>query len=548
MAHPVAQISCWVDGDSLQGCKPPEGFHVNKSLDGKASRHNSQLFTDLPLYPGRSITVGRDHHMNDISINHPYVSRKHFIIYSVVYDPDDDHVHPPLIYVRDRQSLEGTYVDETCIGDKDKSPSLGFYLSRDVVVTIKPHWKFRVSLLDHSDLKSPLTAVQLKESSLFGNRYMVSNRVLGSGSFASVHLAVDAKTGRQLACKIHDLDYLSRFSQPQDLIQRILNETDILGKLRHPNLPTFEYAYKSRHTLYTFTELATGGDLFSMRVTRGVFTEQDAKLVILQIVNAVKYLHEGGIAHRDLKPENVLFSMGPHVTGRVIVSDLGFAKSTASGRMHSQVGTKQYMAPEVEYGQTHGLAVDIWSLGMIGVFLLAPDHLVTPSNLMKISQAAISEWLDAVFEDQSHQKISHNCQEFIRSCLMFEPARRIGALQARRHIWFQRHPDKGRFKYRMKESTRAWKPIHVIAPPIQQLPDLGTTSNTIQSGKKDSAPRLSTSPTKLGKRKLMSTTPSTSSSQQSPYFAGINSEASKRLKKSGMEDMSAARVGLVVSQ
>ncbi|KAI0887487.1 kinase-like domain-containing protein [Annulohypoxylon maeteangense] len=345
MVHPIAQISFWVQGNSLEGCKPPEGFHVNKSLDGNASRHNSQQFMDLPLYPGRLITVGRDHHMNDVSINHPYVSRKHFVIYSVLYDPDDKYTQPPLIYIRDCQSLEGTYVEETCIGNKEKGPSPGFYLSQDVVITIKPHWKFRISLLGCSDLKSPLTAIQLKESSLFSDRYMISNRVLGSGSFASIHLAIDVKTGRQLACKIHDLDHLGRFAHPRDIIQRTLDETDILGKLSHPNLPIFEYAFRSRHTLYTFTELATGGDLFSMRLARGVFSEQDTKLVILQILNAIKYLHTGGIAHRDLKPENVLFSTGPHATGRVIVSDLGFAKSLASGRMRSQVGTQQYMAP-----------------------------------------------------------------------------------------------------------------------------------------------------------------------------------------------------------
>ncbi|KAI1450720.1 kinase-like protein [Annulohypoxylon stygium] len=454
---------------------------------------------DIPLYSGQSISVGRDHHMNDVSINHPYVSRAHFVIYSIIFDPHDDQIHPPVIYVRDCQSLEGTYVDGICIGNKEKGPSPGFYLSRDVVVTIKPHWKFRVSLLDHQDLKSPLTAIQLKESSLFGNRYMISNRVLGSGAFASVHLAVNVKTGKQLACKIHDLDHLRRFINPPDLIQRILDETDILGKLRHPNLPAFEYAFRSRHTLYTFTELATGGDLFSMRISRGTFTEQDVKLVVLQIVNALKYLHQGGIAHRDLKPENVLFSLGPDVTGRIIVSDLGFAKSKASGRMRSQVGTEQYMAPEVEYGQNHSLAVDIWSLGMIVVFLLAPDHLITPSGLMKRSQAVINGWIDSIFEDPSLQNISQQCQEFVKSCLMFEPARRINAPLAKRHPWFQKDLDKGHLKFRMDENTKTWKPFHSISPPVQQLPDVETAihSNELVDADVSRSPE---SPTNLGER------------------------------------------------
>ncbi|OTA81607.1 hypothetical protein M434DRAFT_37491 [Hypoxylon sp. CO27-5] len=517
MVKPVAQLSCWVDGNLPEGSKPPEGFHVNKSLDEKASHRNSQLFFDLPLFPGRSITVGRDHHENDISINNPYVSRKHLVIYLVVYDLNDIQNQSPLIYVRDCQSLAGTYVDEVCIGNKDKGASPGFYLSRDVIITIKPHWRFRVSFLDHHEIKSPLTAIQLKESSLFNHRYIISNRILGSGAFASVHLAVDANTGRQLACKIHDLDHLCRFPQPQDLIRRIVDETDILGKLRHPNFPTFVYAFRSKHTLYTFTELATGGDLFSMRLVRGVFTEGESKLVILQIVNAIRYLHEGKIAHRDLKPENVLFATGPHATGRIIVGDLGFAKSAASGRMVSRVDS------EVDYGQKHGhgLAVDIWSLGMIAVFLLAPDHHVAPTGFMKMSQEAIDDWLDTVFEDPYHQDTTHNCQDFIRSCLMYEPDRRIEAAEAKHHPWFEQQSDRRDFKFHMRENTETWKPVHFISPPVQELPDLENTSNvTSQLKEQENIPRLSSPTTESDKRKPMGATPSTSNSHESPYFVG----------------------------
>ncbi|OTA66590.1 kinase-like protein [Hypoxylon sp. EC38] len=533
MVKPVAQVSCWVDGNPPEGCKPPEGFHVNKSLDEKASHQNSQLYFDLPLFPGRSITVGRDHHENDISINNPYVSRKHLVIYSVIYDLNDIQNQSPLIYVRDCQSLAGTYVDEVCIGNKDKGASPGFYLSRDVIITIKPHWRFRVSFLDHHEIKSPLTAIQLKESSLFNHRYIISNRILGSGAFASVHLAVDAKTGRQLACKIHDLDHLCRFPHPQDLIRRIVNETDILGKLRHPNLPTFVYAFRSKHTLYTFTELATGGDLFSMRLVRGVFTEGESKLVILQIINAIRYLHEGKIAHRDLKPENVLLATGPHATGRIIVGDLGFARSAASGRMVSRVGTNQYMAPEVDYGQKHGhgLAVDIWSLGMIAVFLLAPDHHIAPTNFMKMSQEAIDEWLDSVFEDPYHQGITHSCQDFIRSCLMYNPDRRIEATEAKRHPWFEQQSDRRQFRFHMKENAETWKPVHFISPPVQELPDLENERNaSSQLKEQENIPRFSSPETESGKRKPMDATPGANNSHMSHYFVGSRLGGPKRLK------------------
>ena len=55
----------------------------------------------------------------------------------------------------------------------------------------------------------------------------------------------------------------------------------------------------------------TGGELFDQIVSRGTYSERDAANVVRQILEAVEYMHNNGIAHRDLKPENLLCS-GPN--------------------------------------------------------------------------------------------------------------------------------------------------------------------------------------------------------------------------------------------
>jgi len=44
-----------------------------------------------------------------------------------------------------------------------------------------------------------------------------------------------------------------------------------------------------------------GGELFDEIVKRGCYSEKDAANIVKQILSAVAYLHEVGVAHRDLK-------------------------------------------------------------------------------------------------------------------------------------------------------------------------------------------------------------------------------------------------------
>ncbi|MCI04642.1 CDPK-related kinase 4-like, partial [Trifolium medium] len=54
--------------------------------------------------------------------------------------------------------------------------------------------------------------------------------------------------------------------------------------------------------------LCEGGELLDRILDRGGrYTEDDAKVILLQILNVVAFCHLQGVVHRDLKPENFLF-------------------------------------------------------------------------------------------------------------------------------------------------------------------------------------------------------------------------------------------------
>lgn len=92
-------------------------------------------------------------------------------------------------------------------------------------------------------------------------------------------------------------------------------------------------------------ELVTGGDLFERFVTFGRYNEVDARLLMKNVFEVIKYLHDKNIVHRDIKPENILLVYKNDNT-TIKVTDFGLAKSTTDG-LRTYCGTPQYYAPEV---------------------------------------------------------------------------------------------------------------------------------------------------------------------------------------------------------
>ncbi|KAG6862193.1 hypothetical protein C0995_004275 [Termitomyces sp. Mi166 len=193
--------------------------------------------------------------------------------------------------------------------------------------------------------------------------YIVTSQCLGSGSFATVHLALDPAKRRQVACKSI----------------RTKREHDVGQVMKEPNINEIYDTEVNKNFIHIFLQLCTGGDLFTYITnhpsSKHCLCEAEAKYIMFQLLQGLDYLHSNMISHRDLKvkdslvfgvsiidlakPENILLHCpGPYA--RILIADFGLARPNAHQETLNVCGTVSYLPPEGV------LALDVKHLGYVG--------------------------------------------------------------------------------------------------------------------------------------------------------------------------------------
>ena len=195
-------------------------------------------------------------------------------------------------------------------------------------------------------------------------------RVLGSGGFGHVYLAVDMGSNQQCAVK----EYLVTGTSGQEQLK---HEATVLSHLHHPSLPAFQDAFIEQGRYYVVLNYIEGNDLTDLiRVVR-----QRNEMIpitkilswLLAICDAVTFLHNQQpiVIHRDIKPDNIRITPA----GTAVLVDLGNAKAAADGARTlffiRHQGTPGYAPPE-QYpgGSGTDARSDVYALGATLYFAL----------------------------------------------------------------------------------------------------------------------------------------------------------------------------------
>lgn len=150
-----------------------------------------------------------------------------------------------------------------------------------------------------------------------------------------------------------------------------------LKTLEFPFLCEFIGLYRDYEATFVVSSLATEGDLFTWcdcDPLPGNAREATMLPLIRQIFDAVRLLHDLGVAHRDLSLENILLSDEGGGNLRIRLIDFGMAtlKRICPAQL---VGKASYQAPEMHSSSGYdAFAADDFSIGVVVFAMASQDY------------------------------------------------------------------------------------------------------------------------------------------------------------------------------
>jgi len=198
---------------------------------------------------------------------------------------------------------------------------------------------------------------------------------IGAGAMGEVFLARHAMLKRPTAVKLLRPDITGA-----GVLKRFEQEVQQTSRLTHPNtVEIFDYGHTPEGVFYYAMEYLDGADLRDIVELDGPMPAGRVIYVLSAACGALAEAHSKGIVHRDIKPANIMLCEqgGEHDVVKILdfglVKNLGALAAAGGAAVDEEkriIGTPETMAPEaVREGGVSRLS-DLYSLAVVGYFLL----------------------------------------------------------------------------------------------------------------------------------------------------------------------------------
>lgn len=248
---------------------------------------------------------------------------------------------------------------------------------------------------------------------------------LNHGSFGLVFKAQDVFTGELVAlkCLTKPLPPASPLAASSPVAVDDRSEELAIHQHigDHPNIVNLLHHFETEHHTYLVLEYCPNGDLYeAIRLGRGPGQTENIRDAMLQLVDAVEYMHSRGVYHRDLKPENIFLAQN----GAIKLGDFGLATKELVST-EAAVGSDRYMAPEQMDPPSTGYSpkhADVWAIGICLLnILFSRNPFATPTvrDPLFTDFASDRQSLFDIFPNMSQDTF-----DILVHCLALEPDNR----------------------------------------------------------------------------------------------------------------------------
>lgn len=206
-----------------------------------------------------------------------------------------------------------------------------------------------------------------KDESYFDQCFEIIS-TLGEGSFGQVYKVKSREDGLLYAVKKSKVFFRSEHYR-QERLEEVKRYEQFSN---NENCVKLYHAWEQDDRLYMQLELCQGSLSDYLRENK-VVVEQRVWSILLDLLLAVKSLHDRSLIHLDIKMDNILVADD----GTCKLADFGLVVDADRARIAAVEGDSRYMAPELMQSK-FSMAADIFSLGI--TILELTCNLVLPPN------------------------------------------------------------------------------------------------------------------------------------------------------------------------
>ncbi len=228
---------------------------------------------------------------------------------------------------------------------------------------------------------------------MIGGRYIIDGQI-GRGGMGRILRVRHVVLDKAFALKLPRARYATDATERQ----RFYREARMASSLDHDNICSIvDFGDDPVFGLFMVMELLEGQVLKEKLANDGRCSPKSAADIMLQIAEALRYVHSQGVVHGDIKPDNILIIRTADRHRFVKLLDFGLARPQSEEGDGSVRGTPEYLAPERIRKAPASVASDIYALGILFYELLVgkPPFLGKATDILR-------QHLDDEIEAPSH--------------------------------------------------------------------------------------------------------------------------------------------------